>query len=391
MARRRVVKTRFYIFVAAVMLIAITVVVLVLTGGAGITLENGYIEAEMNEKVVVIRDEECVSVEKYDRVVYALDEGAAVNEGDVIGLIFKWGYTDERMQSLISVQKEILAEQRNILSGVANSELAELDAKIEQQAVAARDLVMRDADGDLLGIEKELDSLLLKRSTLLRTVVQPSEKLKQLYAEEEQQKAQLNEWCADVSATKAGRISFYFDGYEQALNAKKLSVIDSELIAKAKKNSENSSSDNTMLYKVVSPSLWYIAYESSKDSDQRTSAGTEYTVIFDGYESTPYTATALEPIVEKNKIVNILEIKQDIGDFIGIRSTNATLSTGASGIKVPVAMLDLRTEGTFVNVVTDKNVKPVEVEILISDGKDAIIKAKNTGDILAAGMRCKKP
>lgn len=391
MARRRVVKTRFYALLAAVLIIIITVVVLVLSGGANSVLENGYIETKMEAKAVVIRDEECVSVEKYDRVLYALDEGATVNEGDVIGSVFKWGYTDERMQSLISVQKEILSEQRNILAGVANSSLAELDAKIEQKAAAARNMVMMGTEGDLLSIEKELDILLAQRKNLLKETVQPSEKLKQLYTEEEQQMAQLNEWCAEVGAVKQGRVSFYFDGYEQVLNAQKLSVINSELIANVMKNSGKSSTDNALLYRVVSPSLWYIAYVVDKESDQRTVAGAEYSLIFNGYESNVYNAVALEPIVEESKIVNILKVTQDIGDFMGIRSADVTLVSSANGIKISTAMLDMRTDGAFVNVVTGSGVKPMEVDILVSDGEHAIIKAKNTGDVLAAGMRCKKP
>ncbi|MBQ9832275.1 MAG: hypothetical protein IJO48_00935, partial [Clostridia bacterium] len=155
--------------------------------------------------------------------------------------------------------------------------------------------------------------------------------------------------------------------------------------------SNNAESDNMLLYRIINPTEWYIAYLTDVSSAQRTVEGATYTVTFDGYESTPYTAVAASPKVNDKKIVNILKVSGDIGDFVGIRSISATISTTASGIKLSAGLLDMRDGAAYVNVIIGDAVKSVEVNILASDSEYAIVEAKNPNDVLSAGMRCKKP
>ena len=113
MARRRGVRFtgKFYMLLA-LMLVAVTVaVVLLLSDSGGGTLETGTMRMELAVKGIVIRDEMSVTVDKYDKVMFQAAEGAESYEGMPIARVFKWGYSDDMMQSLITVETQIYEAQ----------------------------------------------------------------------------------------------------------------------------------------------------------------------------------------------------------------------------------------------------------------------------------------
>lgn len=392
MRRHRKVKAkpRFYALMTVLLIVVIVVVVLILTNSKAGVIETGAIDWSSVENMVVVRDETSVSIEKYDRVIYKAPEGADILEGDAVASVFKWGYTDERMQSLIAVQKEILNEQNALLESITNPELASLNAQIAQKLVNVRDAVMYRSGSDALTLENDLKELLNERKTMLKELVQPNEKLNQLYAEESLQLSQLNEWKADVTAKGSGRISFYFDGYEQVMNASKLDMLNSALIASVFKSAAGTGSKDaaqTLLYRVVNSGRWYTAFLTNASSPQRLVGGEQYTVVFDGYPNDPVTATALEPAISDDKAVNVLEFTSDIGEFIGIRSVSATIRLNAQGLKVPNKAIVMQNGMPGVNLVMDGGTKRMEVVVLASDAENAIIRPRNAADVLTAGMR----
>ena len=140
MARRRGVRFtgKFYMLLA-LMLVAVTVaVVLLLSDSGGGTLETGTMRMELAVKGIVIRDEMSVTVDKYDKVMFQAAEGAESYEGMPIARVFKWGYSDDMMQSLITVETQIYEAQTALLSGVENADLANIELQIAQKRLAIR-------------------------------------------------------------------------------------------------------------------------------------------------------------------------------------------------------------------------------------------------------------
>lgn len=240
MARRRRVRFtgKFYMLLA-LMLVAVTVaVVLLLSDSGGGTLETGTMRMELAVKGIVIRDEMSVTVDKYDKVMFQAAEGAESYEGMPIARVFKWGYSDDMMQSLITVETQIYEAQTALLSGVENANLANIELQIAQKRLAIRTRLL-GGEGDLLALENELALLLAQRKEYLRNTVQPTEALSALYAAEQTKQEQLASYVTEVTASGAGVVSFYFDGYEQALNYDKLGMLNPELISNALKNTAN--------------------------------------------------------------------------------------------------------------------------------------------------------
>ncbi|NCB32130.1 MAG: hypothetical protein EOM66_12090, partial [Clostridia bacterium] len=338
-------------------------------GGKSGSLSAGNQTLSLPASAIIIRSESCVSVEKYDRVSYEVQEGAQVTAEMPVAVVYKWGYTDDMTQALLNVQQQIYAKQLELLGGVENAELTSLNAQVtaKQQeirtilsgnagslalsvdnreqdngdAAAATEQTQAEQTADLLTIEKDMKALLSQRCTLLQQCVQADEALNSLYADAETKKTQLAEYTSEVAAKGSGVVSFYFDGYEQVLNANKLEVLNADLVNKVLGNVSAGDTTGTenLLYRLVEPSRWYMAFVTPREQALRLCSGQVYAVAVEGYPDKQFMGTALDPVVNENGVVNILEFGEDIGALISVRSVKATLTAQMSGMKVPLSAI----------------------------------------------------
>ena len=378
----------------AVLLLGIAVLIAVLSGGKkeGVLSESS-LRMELSVSAAAIRDETCVSVDRYDRVSYLINEGASVTSGTPVATVYKWGYSDEMAQSVVRAQKDVLAEQLNLLAGIANPGLENLNLQIDQKKSQIAALVMQGGAGDLLTLQNELLSLLLQRADYLKTNVQPSETLTSLYAAEQQLTDQLAGWKSEVTAVRDGVVSFYFDGYEQVLNTDKLSVVNADLVNSVIKGAAGGTGAATsnLLYRVANGENWYIAFVTSASKPFRVTEGEQYTVVFDGYLNIPFTGTALAPIINESGVVNLLQFHQDMGALLNARSLKATIQKDAAGFDVPLDAISVENGVPALTIVMANGTERVEVEVLAFSGDRAVVRAKNATDTLGAGQRYVKP
>ena len=394
MARRRGVRFtgKFYMLLA-LMLVAVTVaVVLLLSDSGGGTLETGTMRMELAVKGIVIRDEMSVTVDKYDKVMFQAAEGAESYEGMPIARVFKWGYSDDMMQSLITVETQIYEAQTALLSGVENADLANIELQNAQKRLAIRTCLL-GGEGDLLTLENELTLLLAQRKEYLRNTVQPTEALSALYAAEQTKQEQLASYVTEVTASGAGAVSFYFDGYEQALNYDKLGMLNPELISNALKNTANMAggSAENLLYRLVNPNRWHVAFLTGKNEPLRTLAGAQYSVQFEGVPDKLFTAAALEAAVYDGEVVNLLEFTEPIGSLLNARTVNATVSMEASGLLVPLDAVAMHDGAAYIMLRTGGEEHEVAVSVLAKDEENALIQTKDAANPIAAGQRYVKP
>ena len=452
-SRRRVrVNPRFYIILALVVGLGIGAVLLFKPGGKSGTLTAGEQTLTATVSAVMIREESCLSVERYDRVTYQVQEGAQVTADMPVATVYKWGYTDDMTQSLLTTQQQVYEKQMELLGSVESAELSNLNAQIQAKKEAIRtylsqrtrglygttqaqasqaaaaveetptpvpptqdpaatqpaetgqpqetpaaaptaalptqtpqaDLTGQAAGGeDLLKLENDLKELLTQRSSLLRQSIQADEQLNQLYAEEDSKQAQLLEYVSNVSAKGDGVVSFYFDGYEQVLSAEKLDVVNADLVNKVlEEASGGTSSSDSLLFRLVNPNHWYLAFVTPRNQALRLCAGQVYAVQVEGYADRTFMGTALEPVVNENGIVNLLEFTEDMGELMSVRTMEATLTAQASGLEVPLEAIGF---GDGVPVLEVEGAQ-VPLDILSADEDTAIVAAKE-GSTLQTGMR----
>lgn len=393
MSRRRVkIKPKFYLILTFVVGIAVTVLALTLQDTAPGTLKSGTMSVTVTKKAVLVRDEMSISVDKYDRAEFAVKEGDTVYEGMNVASVYKWGYTDDMAQSLLNIQAEIYAAQKSRLSGVDNAELASIELQIEQKRELIRAAVNGSGDYDTLTLQNELKALMTQRESFLKSTVQPTEELNSLYASLEEKQTQLSAYKTDISAVGDGRVSFYFDGYEQVFNKDKLDTVNAALVSSTVSGTVDSlgGESDGLLYRIVNPKVWYAVFVSDEDTPVTLLEGTSYAVTFDGYEDQVFLGKALSPIHSESGILNTLEMSEDMGSLLNSRVITLSAESSVSGILVPLDSLGEKDGASIITIVGMDGEYDVAVDIIAADEENAIIVSREGESTLSEGMRYKK-
>lgn len=359
-------------------------------------IQFGSIGATLEVSAVVVRDESITLIEPYEKIIYNVAEGEIVSADQVIAQVYKRGYQDETMVSLLNLQKQIFNYQMQLLGAQELPGLNEINAQIADTETLIRAIARGESSEDMLSLELSLKEQQSQRIDLLRAGLIADATLTNLYAELDAQQQTQENWKRDVINTSGvGTISFYFDGYEQALSANKLSTINSALVNAVVKGgntaSTTSSTSESPLYRVINGSHWFLVFVTKATEPMRLAAGEEYSVVFNEYSEDLYSAVARESVVSENAVVNVLEFQTDIGKMVGVRTVSATISKSAQGMIVPVKAIVLIDGVPGINIEYGDSMLRVEVDILAKDEKKAVIRARNASDTLVAGMKFQKP
>lgn len=388
-------KARFFVFAGLLLAVVAIVLFFLLGGGREGELQAGTMRLNYNTKTVLVRDEVSVTTERYDKILFDVVEGAPVKEGDQIAQVFKWGYQEETMQTLLDVQKSIYDYQMTLVSDIVNPDLDAVKLQIQQKQEAIRASARKETNDDMLTLEQQLKELLAQRTEILKNI-QPDEKLNDLYQQEEQQLTNLSAWKRDIINTVGdGIVSFYFDGYEQAISASKLNMLNADLVAGVLRGSGVTTGIDTTtespLYRLINGEHFYITFLTGSSSPFRLVQGETYTVIFDGYSDMPFTGTALAPIVSDKQVVNILEFHQAMTDLMGVRVVGATIMKDVTGLTVPLDAIAMREGKPGILRISGKEQVWTEIEVLAANDTDAIIRAAQPEQTLVEGLRYHKP
>ncbi|MEZ4508757.1 MAG: HlyD family efflux transporter periplasmic adaptor subunit [Eubacteriales bacterium] len=124
MAKSRVrLKGRFFMMILILMgFIALVVIVANALKKTG-EIEFGSLGADLEVNAAIIRDEKVIMSEPYEKITFDVVEGETVNNDQVIAQLYKRGYQDETMVTLLNLQKQIYDYQMQLLGGQQPQEL----------------------------------------------------------------------------------------------------------------------------------------------------------------------------------------------------------------------------------------------------------------------------
>jgi len=359
-------------------------------------IEFGTLGADLEVSAAIIRDEITVMTEPFEKISFNVTEGDTVSNSQVIAQVYRRGYQDETMVTLLNLQKQIYAYQLQLLGGQAPQELLDLNASISTVESQIRAVARGESELDMLDLEQSLKNLQSQRVVLMQSIVTPDTALNDMYAQLAAQQETIAGWRRDVINTGGtGIVSFYFDGYEQVLNINKLSTVNSALVSSVVKGGNTASTvastSETPLYRIINNTHWFVAFVTKSSDPMRLAEGESYNVIFPDYSEQTYTAVARAGGVSEDAVVNILEFNTDIGKLIGVRTVAATISKSAQGLVVPLKAIEIVAGVPGINITYGDTVLRVEVDILAKNDKKAVIRARNASDSLTAGQKYLKP
>ncbi len=375
--RRKRVTGRFFLFLLALLVIAFLILRPRLFPGSKETVIM-MANADQRQTVdcVIIRDESVTLSESTARVEYIAAEDSLVTEGATVANLYATGYSESLLNALETTRKKIQDYHKQLLANIVDSQLQELDQKVNRKAIEFKNLITRQTTGNLKTVASQLETEMVRRQEYLRQNKRGDSKLTKLYDEENTRLASIQSWRTVSNADRDGVVSFYIDGYEtdltpSALNTLSISQVRSVLAGERLENSRKTLNDG--IYRIVDQDRWYVAVLYTGNTWTPMVGQDNYYIQMEGFDDLSYTASVHSVQKENDTTLAIFEVRDPIGPLIYKRTGKAQFSITLTGLSVRVEALynENGQMGVWVYDVPGGTFVPVEV--LSTDGTIAMI------------------
>lgn len=375
--RRKRVTGRFFLFLLVLLVIAFLILRPRLFPGSKETVIM-MANADQRQTVdcVIIRDESVTLSESTARVEYIAAEDSLVTEGATVANLYATGYSESLLNALETTRKKIQDYHKQLLANIVDSQLQELDQKVNRKAIEFKNLITRQTTGNLKTVASQLETEMVRRQEYLRQNKRGDSKLTKLYDEENTRLASIQSWRTVSSADRDGVVSFYIDGYETdlnpgALNTLSIAQVRSVLAGERLENTRKTLSDG--IYRIVDQDRWYVAVLYTGNTWTPMVGQDNYYIQMEGFDDLSYTASVHSVQKENDTTLAIFEVRDPIGPLIYKRTGKAQFSITLTGLSVRVEALynENGQMGVWVYDVPGGTFVPVEV--LSTDGTIAMI------------------
>lgn len=375
--RRKKVTGRFFLFLLALLVIAFLILRPVLFPGSKETVIM-MANADQRQTVdcVLLRDESVTMSESTARVEYIAAEDSWVDEGSTVANLYATGYSENLLNSLEATRKKIQDYHKQLLANIVDSQLQELDQKVNRKAIEFKNLITRQTTGNLKTVASQLETEMVRRQEYMRQNKRGDSKLTKLYDEENARLASIQSWRTVSAADRSGVVSFYIDGYENDLTPDKLNALSiadvrAVLAGERLENTRKTLSDG--IYRIVDQNRWYVAVLYSGNTWTPMVGQDNYYIQMEGFDDLTYTAAVHSVQKENDSTLAIFEVRDPIGPLIYRRTGKAQFSITLTGLSVRVEALynENGQMGVWVYDVPGGTFVPVEV--LSTDGSIAMI------------------
>lgn len=361
-------------------LVIFLVVLLVMRVRRGVIDNDTMTFSQNGVEVVIIRDEAVITGEAYGKMSFNVDEGQLVEGNEKVAQVYKWGYNENLIQDLVTLQQTIKEYQTNTLrKDISDPEYNELETQIHNLLNEISEAMKHKKNYDILNAQRELSALLdQRREHLLQ--FQPDGKLSEMLEQEEKYIDMLKEWRSDILAKQAGIISFYYDQYESLLNKSTLEQLSFNDLQSVKRNKkpEIVSNDSTVkdrpLYRLINPDLFYVVVNSNSFPMVLDEV---YQISFEGYYDQSYEGKVISVTTAEQGSVYILQVDADVRPFSNMRTAKVDLQTTFSGLKVPKRAVKYQEQQPGIHIENGDILEFIPIEILTTDKDDILFRDPN--------------
>ncbi len=375
--RRKRVTGRFFVFLLALLVIAFLILRPRLFPGSKETVIM-MANADQRQTVdcVIIRDESVTLAESTARVEYISPENSLVTADTTVANLYATGYSESLLNSLETTRKKIQDYHKQLLANIVDSQLQELDQRVNRKAIEFKNLITRQTIGNLKTVASQLETEMVRRQEYLRQNKRGDSKLTKLYDEENTRLSSIQSWRTVSNADRDGVVSFYIDGYEtdltpDSLNALSIAQVRQVLAGERLENTRQTL--NNGIYRIVNQNRWYVAVLYRGNTWTPMVGQDNYFIQMEGFDDLTFTASVYSVQKENDSTLAIFEVRDPIGPLIYRRTGKAQFSITLTGLSVRVEALynENGQMGVWVYDVPGGTFVPVEV--LSTDGSIAMI------------------
>ena len=389
--RKRRVAARFYVIVAVAIL-------LLVYGGSKVferfvqrtaVISSGNMATKYNADAVIMRDERVTDEEGLVRITYHAEEGTIVFRGNKIAEVVTAGYSQSDMNMLMTTRTNINSYHKHLIASThTDSQLDSLGAQILERAHELELMVQGKAKGNLINLNRQLQSALDERQKYLRTTHATDQTLSDYYDTESSIQKKIDSWTRHCFADSDCIVSFYTDGYESMLSADKFTTITAAEVRSIINGDAPAMSTaqrgRTPIYREVSPSGWYLLL-ISHDNSWNPIEGDMYRVRLTGYDDLVVDGVVHSYSRQGNELLVRMTVSGDVRPVLNVRTLQAEVGDrSVTGLWVPREALLI--QSGMPGVVLADSGYFVPVSVINQDDMYVVIESVSPG-ILAEGQK----
>ncbi len=338
---------------------------------------------QYHANAVVVRNEALTTAEGLTSITYYADEGEIVYKGNKIAEIYSTGYSQTDMNKLLNIRSQIKAQHKALAaSSYTDLQLDRMNTNVLSIAADIRSVARKEATGNLLNLMRQMDTAMANRQSYLKTKYASDQNLSNLYRDESSLLKKIASWTITYIADSDCIVSFYTDGYENALPFDTADEITAGQI-RAVLNGDDPQSTaaergRTPVFRTVQNGSWYLMLLTN-DKNWNPVTGQSYKVQLEGFDDTVFDATVTSFARSGSELLVRMSVPAKVRAVLNTRTAKATVGElYVSGLQVPLNALRQQNGETGV-VLTDNGGLFVPVDVVMQDNRNAVIVPKSVG------------
>lgn len=355
------------------------------------TIEMGTLGTIYRGDALIVREETVFQDEGVQSIEYVAQEGSVVYPGNVVCYVYSTGYSSKEMTALQSYRDQIKSYQLTLLKSETayDPTMEELENKVIKQGLQVRNLVQGE-HGNLINQEIILATAITQRQNKFRSKYASDMRLSRLYDDEETQQQRIDSWIKQHHASRGSIVSFYADGFEQALAPDPDSLgkyTPSEvraMINGQKPEVSTAARGRTNIYRLVTEQN-YAVLMLIKDNTWNPVEGSTHKLKLEQFANTVVDTQILSFTRSGGELLLRLKVIGDVTPVLYMRTCQAELGEYADCMLVPTTAIYTQSGVKGVVVISGEQQLFVPVNVVQESGGNAYISAIQTG-VLSAGQ-----
>ncbi|MBQ6078087.1 MAG: hypothetical protein IJK88_08295 [Clostridia bacterium] len=391
---------RFYLllFISIVLLVLFVVGAVYLlrkvTGNVR-RLDMMTIYSEVESDAVVVRNERLIT-ETASESRILLNEGALVQEGDAVAVLYPYSY-ESSLAEICNKELEVYTHLESLIrtastGGVLPESIEQYNQTIEATAARMRQAsIGKTRTSEYAAVEEQLIRLLEGRRNLMVSLLADPSMVAAELSELDTMKQNFETNSAKtIYSEYNGYVSFYSDANEE--NLRDVSQLTVPLVKRILNSPSISMDNENFYYRIVTDrSNWYLAFVISGTSEQRLMPGLSYSFTIKGV-SGAYQGTIITEKDTASGVLYVMQIQADVRPLLTTRVVEISVQNNATGLYVPLDYVQYSDGVPYIYVkATDGSYQKIAVYIAGSDGENAIVSARDSTITLFAGLKVRIP
>lgn len=352
-------------------------------------ITSGSLSANHSGDCLIVRNEVPYDAEGVTSVVYDAEEGSSVVRGDYICKVYSSGYSTREMNTLRSYRTSIRDYQKKLIEAETtyDAKLNRVTADVLNAAKAVRDLI-GGSRGSLENQEETLANAVKARQTYMKSKYASDQRFSRLYDDELSQTQRIDSWTKQYTASDAGVVSFYSDGYEYGLTGANYTTFEPRQVRAMFNGSvpekTTAQKGKTTIYRMVEDGEWYVLFLSDNTSWNPVK-GQVYQLQLERFEDAAVYAEVVSFTRSGGELLVRLRVPGDVKPVLYMRTCGAVLGENVSTLCAPERAIYTQDGMTGVVVVNGSTESFIPVNVIHYDSGNAYFQAIQQG-LLFEGM-----